>query len=275
MATGVTQAQAAYGCGAATSKTVTDTYHGWTWNTVWYCTNHYDPGASSTAMYADANYGTVTGYMKSTYSWFVCWRAGAMHSGGNDVWYYSQGDVDAAGQSARHAWGFMPAVRVSTTVDPLPGMPQCPAAPIPTPPSASPTPPPIPPAYDTVPSISPGRYLYSVSTSNLCGSPQSVDWGNPIPITFGPDPQPYDSVTEPGSPYWIGDDQHWVYEDHGFTTGVEYVGCVNYHETYEVFGDNPVGREADLAWSCIPDTLSCLFLGEVDTPWYQGWKYYS
>ncbi len=120
-------AQAAYGCSSAVTESHAD-FQGWSWSKVWYCNN-----SGGTPMYAAADYNTQVAWMDSTYSWFVCWRHGAWHSGQNDVWYYSQGDRYVAGYGYRKQWGFMPAVKVSTTVDPHPEMPQCPADPPPVP----------------------------------------------------------------------------------------------------------------------------------------------
>jgi PGAP1-like protein len=120
-------AHAAYGCGSATAENHAD-FQGWSWGTVWYCGN-----TGGTPMYAAANTNTQVAWMDSTWSWFVCWRHGAWHAGNNDVWYYSQGDRYVAGYSYRKQWGFMPAAKVSTTVDPHPEMPQCPADPPPAP----------------------------------------------------------------------------------------------------------------------------------------------
>ena len=119
-----TPAHAAYGCSSPVGEYHAD-FQGWSWGNVWYCGN-----AGGAAMYAAANTNTHVAWMDSTYSWFVCWRRGAWHSGGNDVWYYSQGDRSVGGQGHRGAWGFMPAANVWTTVDPHPEMPQCPADPI-------------------------------------------------------------------------------------------------------------------------------------------------
>jgi len=77
-------------------------------------------------MYGDANGYTPVAQMASTNSWFVCYRRGTVHGGGNDVWYYSQGDISVPGMGFRQAWGYMPAVSVHTHIDPWPGVPQCP-----------------------------------------------------------------------------------------------------------------------------------------------------
>jgi hypothetical protein len=80
-------------------------------------------------MYAAANTSTHVAWMDSTTSWFVCWRAGASHAGGNNIWYYSQGDRAVGGYNYRNKWGFIPAANVWTTRDPHPELPQCPADP--------------------------------------------------------------------------------------------------------------------------------------------------
>jgi hypothetical protein len=102
------------------SESHSDPNTGQSWATAWYCGNQ-----AGAAMYVGANNSTPVAYMDSTTSWFVCYRHGETHAGGNDVWYYSQGDRAAAGWSGRQAWGFMPAVNVRTTSDPAPGIPEC------------------------------------------------------------------------------------------------------------------------------------------------------
>ncbi|MYV98050.1 hypothetical protein [Streptomyces sp. SID3343] len=59
----------------------------------------------------------AVGRLTSTYSWFSCWASGDPHSGGNTIWYYTNGD------DGGH--GFLPAQRVFTPQDPMPGMRHC------------------------------------------------------------------------------------------------------------------------------------------------------
>jgi hypothetical protein len=59
----------------------------------------------------------VVSKLTSTYSYFNCWTRGDAHSGGNDVWYYTDGD------DGGH--GYLPAQRVYTPQDPMPGMYHC------------------------------------------------------------------------------------------------------------------------------------------------------
>jgi hypothetical protein len=102
------------------SKSVKDPNTGITWNTVYVCGN--DGGAG---VYEKPNYNDKVGIMNSTNSWFVCWKAGAEHSGNNKIWYYTQGSVSTSGWGGRAAWGFMPAVNVYTDHDPDSAIPQC------------------------------------------------------------------------------------------------------------------------------------------------------
>ena len=88
-------AAAAYGCSAAQNQSHTD-FQGWSWTKHWSCNN-----TGGARMYADANRNTHVAWMDSTYSWFVCWRSGAAHEGGNNIWYYSQGDRSVAGYQGR------------------------------------------------------------------------------------------------------------------------------------------------------------------------------
>jgi hypothetical protein len=107
--------------GSCTQRDETHTdYAGTSWSTVWYCGN--DSGA---AVYADADGEALVGWMDTTTSWFVCYRRGQQHAGGNDVWYYTQGDRSAPGYEGRQAWGLVPAVSLTTSTDPFEGIPPC------------------------------------------------------------------------------------------------------------------------------------------------------
>lgn len=86
----------------------------------WVC-----PNKRGASLYADPDYGDVTGWMHSSPSWFVCWEIGALHGGGNRIWYLTQGDEVAPGMGFFRAWGFMPAVNNYTSTDPVPYMPNC------------------------------------------------------------------------------------------------------------------------------------------------------
>ncbi|MCW7538430.1 M23 family metallopeptidase [Aquabacterium sp. A7-Y] len=108
--------------GTCTQRTErhTDPNTGQTWQKAFHCTN-----AAGATMYAGPNDSTPVATMKTTQSWFVCWRRGERHAGNNNVWYYSQGDTSRSGWAARKSWGYMPAVKLTTSVDPAPGMPEC------------------------------------------------------------------------------------------------------------------------------------------------------
>jgi hypothetical protein len=67
----------------------------------------------------------VTGRLKTTQSWFVCYSIGEAHKGGNNIWYYTQGD-ETVNLPGIQAWGNMPASSVLTNTDPFPGLPRCP-----------------------------------------------------------------------------------------------------------------------------------------------------
>lgn len=67
----------------------------------------------------------LTGRLKSTTSWFVCWTLGDAHPGGNNVWYYTQGD-ETVQLPAVKGWGSIPADHLWTERDPFPGLPRCP-----------------------------------------------------------------------------------------------------------------------------------------------------
>ncbi|NUR93532.1 MAG: hypothetical protein HOY71_56465 [Nonomuraea sp.] len=56
--------------------------------------------------------------LRSNPSWFKCWIRGSRHSGGNNIWYYTYGDDS-------HRWGYVPAGKVFTPKDPMPGVNHC------------------------------------------------------------------------------------------------------------------------------------------------------
>ncbi|GAA4092186.1 hypothetical protein GCM10022214_62120 [Actinomadura miaoliensis] len=74
--------------------------------------------AAGASVYASPSKDSAqVGVLDTTTSWFLCWRRGQSHEGGNDVWYYTQGDR-ALGDPARRGFGFVPASKLHTTVDP-------------------------------------------------------------------------------------------------------------------------------------------------------------
>ena len=78
---------------------------------------------SGAKLYFQPSYGAPqTGIMDTTYSWFTCFVHGDPHPGGNDVWYLTKGDEALNGFDG---WGYMPAVDVSTDIDPAPGLAAC------------------------------------------------------------------------------------------------------------------------------------------------------
>ena len=84
-----------------------------------YCGNNYDaPVYRSPNFGVDGHPTPVVDRLKSTFSYFKCWRNGEAHGGGNSVWYLTYGDVNGA-------WGYVPANTVHTPVDPFPGVNAC------------------------------------------------------------------------------------------------------------------------------------------------------
>ena len=106
----------------ARTESQRDAVTGHGWDRVWYCGN--DPGSP---LYAEPDAETMVGWMDTTTSWFVCYRHGARHGRGDDVWYYTQGDRVVSPHAARKAWGFMPADFLHASADPFPGVPRCPS----------------------------------------------------------------------------------------------------------------------------------------------------
>jgi hypothetical protein len=113
-------ADAATRCSLST-QSFDDPITGITWTPVWYCGNR-----GGAPIFETASARTQIGRMRTTMSWFACYRHGDPHTGGNDVWYYTQGDETLPGWESRHAWGYMAAVDVYTSIDPFPGIGECP-----------------------------------------------------------------------------------------------------------------------------------------------------
>ncbi|MEU5876975.1 hypothetical protein [Spirillospora sp. NPDC047279] len=100
----------------------TDPRHRRLWKQVFRCANLPD----SPLFEEPRSTSTQVGHMESIRSWFVCWIRGERHSGGNDIWYYSQGD-EVSAKPEHEGWGFMPASRLLSTRHPNPGvLRQCP-----------------------------------------------------------------------------------------------------------------------------------------------------
>jgi hypothetical protein len=92
---------------------------GQAWETVLTCPTM--PGR----VHLGANANTPVGWLDTTSSWLVCYRHGSTHAGGNDIWYYTQGDRAAPGYESRAAWGYLPADLVVAPAHPAPGLPAC------------------------------------------------------------------------------------------------------------------------------------------------------
>lgn len=112
----------------SSSANITDPNTNWHFSTKWTCESVYGAPLYADAMGPNVDSGyTQTATMQSTTTtWFVCYRHGTVHAGGNDIWYYTQGDVATAGMESRQKWGYMQASKVYTNTDPWPGMAQCP-----------------------------------------------------------------------------------------------------------------------------------------------------
>ncbi|MEU7650011.1 MULTISPECIES: hypothetical protein [Streptomyces] len=92
---------------------------GMTWDADILCDNA--PGDVRLQSFKDS---PVVGRMVTTRSWFVCWKVGDPHAGGNNIWYYTQAD-EVVSRPTAQGWGYMPAVMLETPQDPVPGLPKC------------------------------------------------------------------------------------------------------------------------------------------------------
>jgi hypothetical protein len=79
-----------------------------------YCGNY-----ANAAIYEHRRFDSpIVDFVRTTFSVFSCWGHGEAHSGGNDIWYWTNGDYNGR-------WGNMPASEVFTSEDPPAGMTQC------------------------------------------------------------------------------------------------------------------------------------------------------
>jgi hypothetical protein len=96
------------------SGNIEDTRAKRTWPELFQCPNRPRAG-----VYEEAEFGTEVAVLETDPSWFICWTHGERHSGGNDIWYYTQGDR-STGMPELDAWGYVPAsdLRVGQAPDP-------------------------------------------------------------------------------------------------------------------------------------------------------------
>jgi hypothetical protein len=106
----------ASGVCSADQATPWDTRLGRTWTGVYMCPN------VTTLVYERPEVaGKPISRLRTNPSWFACWTRGEEHAGGNDVWYYTQGD-DTLSRPTLEAWGFVPAASVGGRAHPDPGV---------------------------------------------------------------------------------------------------------------------------------------------------------
>jgi hypothetical protein len=103
-------------------ETKKDSVTGNFWFPVYYC--HNDKGDP---VFDKAGVSAQISSMQSEDTWFVCYKHGEPHKGGNDIWYYTLGDGWLEGWKERLGWGYMAAYDVESGVHPVPGMRECPS----------------------------------------------------------------------------------------------------------------------------------------------------
>lgn len=65
--------------------------------------------------------GMPTAVLRTSPSWFICWTRG-QEVGGDDVWYYTQGDDPLTDPPIPSTWGFLPASSVHSAAHPAAGL---------------------------------------------------------------------------------------------------------------------------------------------------------
>ncbi|WP_207939122.1 hypothetical protein, partial [Actinomadura darangshiensis] len=96
------------------SGTIEDSRMKRSWDHLFQC-----PNRPRVAVYQEAGFGTEIAVLETDPSWFICWTRGRPHSGGNDIWYYTQGDR-ATRMPELNGWGYVPAsdLKVEDAPDP-------------------------------------------------------------------------------------------------------------------------------------------------------------
>ncbi|MFC4051196.1 hypothetical protein ACFOY4_16005 [Actinomadura syzygii] len=107
--------EAAEGC-RPLRGTIEDSRTNQTWPDLFQC-----PNRPRVDVYEKAAFGTKVAVLETDPSWFICWTRGERHSGGNDVWYYTQGDR-ATGKPELNGWGYVPASTLRTARAPDPAI---------------------------------------------------------------------------------------------------------------------------------------------------------
>ncbi|WP_187438023.1 hypothetical protein [Actinomadura decatromicini] len=107
--------EAAEGC-RPLRGTIEDSRTHQTWPNLFQC-----PNRPRVDVYEKAAFGTKVAVLETDPSWFICWTRGERHSGGNDVWYYTQGDR-ATGRPELNGWGYVPASTLRTARAPDPAI---------------------------------------------------------------------------------------------------------------------------------------------------------
>jgi hypothetical protein len=78
-----------------------------------FCGNVYNASIKLNPSYDTNGVPTPTvDYLRSTFSYFKCYTTGQRHSGGNNIWYRTYGDVTGR-------WGYVAAAAVFTPIDPF------------------------------------------------------------------------------------------------------------------------------------------------------------
>lgn len=129
LATGILVLDSVNDASAAVCNRRTETQNdknGGAYYTTWYQVS-YCPNKAGAPIYFSPNFNTKIGNMVTTNSWFVCYVKGIYHAGGNNIWYYTQGDTVVSQYKGYRSWGYMPAQYVYTTKDPGDSkLPPCP-----------------------------------------------------------------------------------------------------------------------------------------------------
>ncbi|MBB5121643.1 hypothetical protein AF335_08090 [Streptomyces eurocidicus] len=66
----------------------------------------------------------VVSMLLTTRSWVVCWKTGDPPPGGNEFYYYTQGNVIVDRPGAK-GWGYLPGHLLYADGHPAPGVPKC------------------------------------------------------------------------------------------------------------------------------------------------------
>ena len=83
--------------------------------------------------------------------------------------------------------------------------------------------------------------------------------------------EPYDYRWQYMGHNWIGDVSVYEYQDQGFDTAAEYLGCYGSYPAYGYYGAHKISRVVSIEYECPADQGGCLYRGTHYGDWRADW----